>query len=564
MEPRVNSIGQSSTTSRAVVESIFRYKSRFLSTFAGVLGLVILYTIFVPRHYQSEMNILVRNARPDYQITPERSNGSSTQPDVTEERINSEIEVLRSRDVADRVIDPTWNSSAEKDRSSQQIRSHEKAVEKFNKQLYIELLRKSNVIHVVYETRSAKAATETVEKLLETFLAKQHELERSSGASTFFASEQERYKRELDTAQQELAAYQQDRQIVSLPDKEAALEQQIIELQQQMRATDVQISELTDRLTSGEKELQSLAQRQTTQQKTVPNIYAMEQLTTMLATFRNQKTGLLTKFPPTDRMVQEVDQQIVNTTEALRTASETQPAEKSTDVNPVWQQVKAAVSQNTIDRSAAQARRRDIGGQLANLQATLTRTEGSTVDFNTLQAKVTELQGNYQLYTQKRNEAQVANAMDAQQLVNVAIAERPTFSTTPSSPKIGMTLSMGTFAAMFFAMCVVFFSEMGRGTIASPSELEAITVTPVLATVPYIEAEYLLFTNNPAPAKERVSAPPPTASPVPAPRQDHASSGPHEPSLALSLYAKKTNDVFSRMTSAPSETRTHPMMILLP
>ena len=495
MEPRVNPIGQSSTTSRAVVESIFRYKNRFLGTFASVFGLVVLYALFAPRHYQSEMNILVRNARPDYQITPERTNGSSAQPDVTEERINSEIEVLRSRDVADLVVDPTWNSSAEKERSSQQIRAHEKAVEKFNKQLYIELLRKSNVIHVVYETRSAKAATATVEKLLQTFLAKQHELERSSGASTFFATEQERYKRELDEAQQQLAAYQQNRQIVSLPEKEAALEQQIVELQQQLRTTDVQISELSDRLTSGQRELQTLAQRQVTQQKSVPNIYAIEQLTTMLATFHNQKTGLLTKFPPTDRMVQEVDQQIVNTTEALRAATEAQQAEKATDVNPVWQQVKAAISQNTIDRSAAQARRKDISAQLSGLQANLVRTESSTVDFNTLQAKVTELQGNYTLYTQKRNEAQIANAMDAQQLVNVAIAEQPTFSTTPSSPKIGLTLSMGTFAALFFAMCAVFFSEMGRGTIASPSELEAITTTPVLATVPLIKAEYLHFSN---------------------------------------------------------------------
>jgi uncharacterized protein involved in exopolysaccharide biosynthesis len=556
MEPRVNPIGQSSTTSRAIVESIFRYKHRFLGTFAGVLCLVVLYTAFAPRHYQSEMNILVRNARPDYQITPGKTNDSSAQPDVTEERINSEIEVLRSRDVADRVVDPTWSSSAEKDRSSQQIRSHEKAVEKFNKRLYIELLRKSNVIHVVYETQSAKAATETVEKLLETFLAKQHELERSSGASSFFATEQERYKRELDIAQQQLAAYQQDRQIVSLPDKEAALEQQIIELQQQLRATDVQISEYSDRVATGEKELKNLAQRQTTQQKTVPNILAMEQLTTMLATFRNQKTGLLTKFPPTDRMVQEVDQQIVNTTEALRAASETQPSEKSTDVNPVWQQVKAAVAQNSIDRSAAQARRRDIGAQLAGLQATLVRTEGSTVDFSTLQAKVTELQGNYQLYTQKRNEAQIANALDAQQLVNVAIAERPTFSTTPSSPKIAMTLSMGTFAALFFALCAVFFSEMGRGTIASPSELEAITTTPVLATVPLIEAEYLRFKNKPTSIKE-------PAPEVMQPRKD-TSVAPFETSLAIALYPKAANDTFSRVSTVSSETRTHPMMILLP
>ena len=479
-----------STTSKAVVESIFRYKARLMGTSAAVMVLVVLYVLFAPREYRSEMNILVRNARPDYQITPERSNGSMPQSDVTEERINSEIEVLRSRDVIDRVIDPNWISSTAKDRTAAQIKQHEKAVAKLTRQLSVALLRKSNVIHVVYDTRTPQVATETVQKLLDAFLLKQHEMERSSGASSFFATEQERYKRELDAAEHDLSLYQQDRQIVSLSDKEAALEQQIVDLQQQLRATEVQISELSDRLGSGQRQLQNLKPREVTQQKSVPNILAMEQLGTMLATYRNQRTTLLTKFLPTDRLVLEVDQQIANTSDALRAATEVNPSENSTDVNPVWQQVNAAVTQNSIDLSAASARRSDQMKQLADLQTTLITTEGSTVDFNTLQAKVTELQGNYQLYTQKRNEAQVANAMDQQQLVNVAIAERPTFSATPSSPKIGLTLAMGSIAALFFAACSVFFSEMSRDTLASPSELEFVSEVPVLATVPFIPSAH--------------------------------------------------------------------------
>jgi uncharacterized protein involved in exopolysaccharide biosynthesis len=490
MELSHDSLAQNNSTMRAVLEAIFRYKNRLIGTFLGVMALVVLYVLFAPRHYQSEMKILVRNSRPDYQITPERTNGSTPQTDVTEERINSEIEVLRSRDVADRVIDSGWSSATAKSHTTQQIKDHEKAVTKLNKHVSVELLRKSNVIHVAYEAHSPQAATETVERLLSAFLLKQHELERSSGASSFFESEQERYKQELDAAQQKLAAYQQDRQIVSLPDKEAALEQQIVDLQQQLRTTDVQIGELTNRLTSGDRQLQGLTQREITQQKTVPNILAMEQLGTMLATYRNQRTALLTKYLPTDRLVQEVDQQIANTSEALRSATDANPSENSTDVNPVWQQVKSAMAQNAIDLSAAKARRINQAGQLTKLQESLIATEGSTVDFNTLQEKVTELQGNYQLYTQKRNEAQIANAMDQQQLVNVAIAERPTFSATPSSPKIAMTLVMGSFAALFFAACVVFFSEMGRDTIATPAELEAITRVPVLAAVPFIDAAF--------------------------------------------------------------------------
>ncbi len=495
MESTVSENPQKGTTAKAVLESIFRYKHRLLATFFSLMLLVGLYALFAPRQYESEMTILVRNARPEYQITPERTNVSSQQAEVTEERINSEIEVLHSRDVLDRVVDPNWSTENARQHTPAEIKAHEKAVLKLAKHLKVELQRKSNVIHVTYDAHSPQEATATVERLLAAFLTKQHELERSSGATTFFASEQARYKRDLDDAQAQLAAFQQSHDLVSLPDKETALEQQIVDLQTQLRTTDVQTGELRHRLDTGTRQLRSLERRQITQQRTVPNILAMEQLGTMLATYQNQRTALLTKFPPTDRLVKEIDQQIANTTEALRQARDVNASENATDVNPAWQQVNTSLAQNTVDLSAATARRGSLQRQLTDLQRTLSRTEDATVEFTTLQARVTELQGNYQLYSQKRTEAQMSNAMDQQQLVNVAVAERPTFSPTPSSPKIGMTLGMGAFAALFVAACVIFFAEMGRDTIAAPFELEAISSVPVLATVPLLSSGL----NNAAP-----------------------------------------------------------------
>ena len=124
------------------------------------------------------MNILVRNARPDYLISPERSNGQILQQDVTEERINSEIEVLRSKDVADAVVDPNWASVPAGQRTSEQVKAHEKAVLEYTRHLTVEPLRKSNVIHVAYLAGSPQQATATVERLLKEFLAKQR---KSSG-----------------------------------------------------------------------------------------------------------------------------------------------------------------------------------------------------------------------------------------------------------------------------------------------------------------------------------------------------------------------------------------------
>ena len=66
--------GQGNTTARAAVEALFRHRTALLATIGAVLLATLVYILFVPRAYQSEMNILVRNARPDYLLSPERNN----------------------------------------------------------------------------------------------------------------------------------------------------------------------------------------------------------------------------------------------------------------------------------------------------------------------------------------------------------------------------------------------------------------------------------------------------------------------------------------------------------
>jgi uncharacterized protein involved in exopolysaccharide biosynthesis len=68
--------------------------------------MTLIFTPLMPIQYQSEMNVLVQNARGNLQVTPERTMGRVVVNEVTEEQINSEIEVLRSRSLAKVVVDP--------------------------------------------------------------------------------------------------------------------------------------------------------------------------------------------------------------------------------------------------------------------------------------------------------------------------------------------------------------------------------------------------------------------------------------------------------------------------
>ena len=467
-----------------MIEAAFRHRRLWIYAALIVFSASIAYTLFWPRRYLSEMDIRVQNTRADDQITPSRVNGMITINGVTEEQINSEIQMLQSRTLANVVVDPQWNQRPPGSLTTADYKAHDKAINKFEKHLSVGLVRKSNVIHATYEASDPGTAYETLNRLLAAFLAKQREIAQPPGTPKFFAEEAARYKTELDQAEKELADYQQQHQLVSLADAELVRAGEVDDAEGELRSTDAEISELTQRIGTEEEQLKTLPARQATQQRVIPNDYSIERLNTMLAELENEKTELLTKFTPSDRLVVENGDKIANTQKALADAQQMTSNENATDVNPVWQTVTGSIIQSESERQALRAREDALKHQIAGLQSNLAGIEGSTVAFNTLQQRVTDLQNGYQLYTQKRDEAQMADAMNENRLLNVAVQQVPTYSVIPYHPKPLMDATLGAFTAIFLACFAVFFAEVGRDTFANAGELEAVSIYPVFATVP--------------------------------------------------------------------------------
>lgn len=475
---------------KALVVAAFRHKRLWMLVVLIVGCATLSYIAFIPRKYISEMDILVQNKRGDEQITPSRINGEITINGVTEEQINSEIQLLRSTTLANEVVSPGWSSASESGMSRSQLKDHDKAVVKFEDRLSVNMVRKSNVIHVSYLDSDPKTATDTLNRLLTAFLKKQQDIAQPPGTSQFFAQKAETYKQQLDQAQQQLAEYQQNNKIVSLPDSEQELDREIFEAQSDLRTTDAQISGLSKQIDSEMVHLHAIPSRQTTQVRTIPNDYSIERLNTMLAELENKRTTLLTKFTQNDRLVQEVDRQISDTRSALAKAQQMTSQEHDTDVNPVWQSVSGSIIQNETQREALKAKRIALNKQIASMQGHLSNVEGSTVPYTTLRQKVTDLQNNYQLYTQKRDEAQIADEMNANRLLNVAVAQNPTFSVVPYRPKPLVDSVLGALTALFFAGFLVFLAEIGRNTYASAFEVEGTLMLPVFAELPFLRNGY--------------------------------------------------------------------------
>jgi uncharacterized protein involved in exopolysaccharide biosynthesis len=488
----------SKVSAKSLVVVLFRQWKVFSIIFSTVLLLGAIYIFGSHKKYVSEMKLLVQNSRSAEVISAGRVEAPAFVSEVSEEQLNSELVVLQSADVLNEVVEPGWGQIPSFRRPRAVLMQHEGAVAALRKNLVVFPIRKSHLISVQLTPRDPNESILTLRKLLMAYLDKKREIGRPEGASQFFVQEADRYRRQWQEAQQRLSAYQQGSNLVSINDQERELQRQLFDLDTQLRNTEVEMKEVQHKIQGDSAQLNAVPNRRSTRETAIPAVGSIDQMHTQLSTLELRRTELLTKYKADDRLVKQVEQQIGQIKAALQDSHSLYSAETSSDINPTWQLTEQDLSFNQAKLEGVRARRLALTAQLNDLRSKLAATEGQTSKFTSLQHKVNELEANYQIYTQKRDESLMRDAMDQHQLLNVAVAEEPTYSITPARPQPLTDGVLTILTAIFIACFAVYVVDNGRSTFSNARELEAVTRHPVLATVPSIS-----FMEGPFSAEKR-------------------------------------------------------------
>lgn len=483
MELAKGAVPTESRSLRRVIEAGYRHWKLFAGMLSVVLLLAILFTLFSKKQYQSEMKLLIQNARSNSVITADRS-ATPSSSDVTEQEINSELEVLQSEDVLSQVADPGWNPADKQKMTLQQLKEHEKKVTQTRKRLSIEAARKSNVIQISALNPDLKEANETLQRLTTAYMAQRKRLSRPGGATEFFAEEATRYQNEWQQAHNKLVEFQQQNHLVSVPEMEDSIKRELDRVNSDLQTANVSLTETNHKLNAVSHQLRAVPSRQSTQQRTLANQYSIQQMQTLLVQLANKRTEAVTRYKTTDPLVQDIDHQIANTQDALKQAIADKQQEDTTDVSPLWQQLKGSSSLEQVNRGALLGRIVSLNVAKEDLQKRLAQAQDLAVQYDNLKTHAEEAQNNYKTFSEKRDQAQIEDAMDEHQLVNVAVAESPTLSYRAYSPKPLQNLALGLLTGLFLACGLVYFAELSRSTIANAQELEAFSPAPVLASIP--------------------------------------------------------------------------------
>ncbi len=501
---------------RDIVGVLFRHKALICTTFLTVaIGTAVL-TFLMPNEYESRMKILVKNTRSDVPITPERTTGTAGtyfENEVSENQINSEIELLTSDDLLKQVVSECglYQPRASlavmlglRAAPATQAAQVEEASQRLAKDLVITPVKKANIIEVKYTSGSPEMAAAVLRKVQDLYLEKHLKLHRPPGTYDFFKNQAAQSEDQLRDSQKQLSGFQQSMNVVSLTQQKEQTVQKLTDAKSRLLETQATLHELNERIAKLDQQLLKVHPRIVTQSRALPNQYSAEHLNTMIVELQNKRTQLLTKFRADDRLVREVDQQIRTTRAALDKATGETATEQSTDLNPLRQTLETEQARARVDQAGAEGRLEMLAAQVAQYENQLSRLEGITGEYEDLNRKVKQADDNYQLYQKKEEEARITDELDENKITNVSVAEAPIQPSIPVRPNRPMNLLLGSFLGALLSLGSVVVAEFMRDTVLTPHELEVLIGRPVLASLPQNAGRLVMETvrrDEPSPSR---------------------------------------------------------------
>lgn len=465
----------------------FRHKRWVALCFCGILLGAVVAAVLQPKKYTASTKFLIERERMDPVISPGPNAAPVYRAEVTEEELNSELELLESSDVLRQVVVSCGLDQRRSFLTSLLARDEAtriaKATERLQKDLKVELVRKSNIISVSYEKDDPQLAAQVLSALGDAYLKKNVAVHRPPGQFEFFDQETEVYKKKLADAEQKLKDFSnQEGGVAPQVARDITLEK-LNEFRADLQQTKADIITTDERIHALEKQAGTTPQRLTTESRRTDDAQVLQGLKNTLMSLELKRTELLTKYQPTYALVQEVDKQIADTRASIETEESRPVREETTDRNPTYAWINEELAKARADYSGLQARAAALQGIVSKYEDQARDLEQKGIVQQDLMRTVKTDEENYLLYQRKREEARMTDALDRTHILNVAVAERPTVPTLPSNSP-WTTLMLGGLLAITISVGIAFTVEYFDASFRTPAEVVGELSIPVLAAVP--------------------------------------------------------------------------------
>lgn len=453
---------------RDILSVIFKHKTLIIAFPIVVFIVVFVGNYIWPPTYESEARVRLMRGREVSQAdtTVTQASESITMVQMGIEDVNSEIELLHSDDLLERVVmemgfdkDPdfpysdwfihkplrliSWavNSFFYAIRLKQPPDNVTIAIEELRDRIITNPIRDSHVLEVRLRMGTQKKAQEILEKILQEYKEFHIEIFSNAKSVPFFTEQRTRVEDMLAKAQAELQAYRKDANISLLATEETLLLQQYTEAKKVL----TQLEEISEAVSAGD--LDSSVISSLSGQTDSPVV-------------REMQLRLLELLLEQNRVIQSL-------------------GPKHPQVLSLREQVR--IAQNNLLEAIANTRSltQKKADQVEQRLLALNETK-STLQKKEMDAGIASSQ--YDYYSKKLEEAYVADELALQSISNVRVISSPSLPIDPVIPSKLMNLAIAIVGGIIGALALAFFLDYLDHGIKTPEDVEFYTKLTPLAS----------------------------------------------------------------------------------
>jgi uncharacterized protein involved in exopolysaccharide biosynthesis len=491
-----------SPTTRELAMVIFRQRRIFVGLAALVIVAAMLYAIFGSQ-YQARMMVLVGRGRVDAPMTAEPNAPlDSARMLITEEELNSEVELLKDEEVLRQVVEATdlakhdWLRWLRPHQTADQ--KIERAVRRLAKRIDIEPVKKTNLINVSYGSTDPARAAKVLQILADVYREKHLAVYRPNGEFRFFDQQSGESRQQLEEAQQKLRQFMQRRGVVAAAQQRDLALQRLSDVDASYRQTWIELAVTRRRVEELRAQLRTLPERATTQMRSADNPELLRALKSSVLDLELKRIDLLTKFEPGHPLVREIEFQIAQAKSAVAAEILTPLRDQTTDKDANYEWAKGELQRAEVNLRGLEEKAAATRTQVSGYRDLSRQLGDDAITQDDLLSTQKAAQASYLLYVQKREEARMYDALDARGIVNVAIVQHPVAPALPRWSLLAI-MAVGFISAAACGTGGAFAADYLDPAFRTPDEVLLYLQAPVLASLPAKTMTAHLFSWRSAP-----------------------------------------------------------------
>jgi uncharacterized protein involved in exopolysaccharide biosynthesis len=484
------------TTLYTLLHILFRRQKIIVGLSVGLLGTILLGTLLVRPQYEASSSILirVRSYQQDLLSPGPRHTESWTVFLNLKEEINSEIEIIRSRPVLERVVtalklevprevpDPGfWGAVRQALRAGPRLakwllrqvgllreespqEAFEAAVVRLGKRLWIEPSTDSQIVQIIYRDPDPVLASQVVNAVAEEYRRQHLAINLNQAEGSFYAAQIMQVESELKTLQDQLVDFKSREGILSFPEQSTALL----------------------------RKLQTFDVSRTTIQK---EIISRRSKVEKIQELRQSHPELLIPLPEIaqDTQIQDLENKLVNLQYQLRTMQQryTPESRQVITAHKQEEETKAQIREQVsllLEREIAQLRTMEAEEQaltqtVRELEAEIKAQPAKEVALDNLEKQVAHKQETLAALRKKYQDSVVNQAADTP-LENAKIVSLAPVPLKPAAPNLPLNLALGLLLAFVVSLSTAFLVDYWDDSLRMPEDFEQHFGRPVFASIP--------------------------------------------------------------------------------